>query len=342
MRNILFVVLFFAPVLLLAQKQNSYKVTGVLPDTNIKWVYLNYSTGEADKPRINDSVEVINNTYTFSHQINGCTLALLQTKATSDGMIVIVLAPETIVIHHNGKFSNTTVTGSPLNDDFKAMNATFAKTENTEIFADYIRKNPSSLLSLNALRRYAFNGYKIDIEKAKPLFMLLPSSIRDSEEGKRIAQSIEYTEVFNSVGKIGTLAKDFTLLDTAGKPQSLSSFKGRYVLLDFWASWCSPCRADNPHLKTAYSKYHSQGFDILSVSLDKGLAKSQWLKAIHDDGISNWFHVADLNNDVNTAVKLYGIQGIPQNFLIDPNGKIIALSLRGGALEEELNKIYKK
>jgi thiol-disulfide isomerase/thioredoxin len=120
---------------------------------------------------------------------------------------------------------------------------------------------------------------------------------------------------------------------------SLSSFKGKYFLLDFWASWCGPCRRENPNVVKAYRQYHNKGFDILGVSLDD--SKDDWLKAIKKDGLS-WTQVSDLKGWKNEAATLYGIQGIPMNFLIDKEGKIIAKNLRGQDLEKRLAEVLNK
>lgn len=350
MKRLVMVALIFVALLFISRcafaqdksQHNVFKITGILHNVDVKRVYLTYSTGEVNRPAINDSAEVVNNTYTFTHPITNCTFGLLKTNNPAQGLALVVLAPETFTLTHDGNFTNPAITGSKLNADYKAITAEAAARKTNEVYADYIRKNPSSPLALFALKRYAVEGHSIDVEKAAPLFKLLPDAVKNSEEGKDIEKQISYTKVFMATSAIGKQAKDFTLSDTAGRPVSLSSFKGKYVLLDFWASWCAPCRADNPHLKAAYAKYHSQGFDILSVSADVASAKGKWLKAIHDDKIGAWTHVADLDNKVNSAIKLYGIQGIPQNYLIDPDGNIIAMSLRGGTLETELEKIYKK
>ncbi|MDB5197248.1 MAG: hypothetical protein JWP88_1619 [Flaviaesturariibacter sp.] len=160
-------------------------------------------------------------------------------------------------------------------------------------------------------------------------FLSLDSTVQRTQLGTSLAQYI----ADNKIGSIGSEAINFTQNDTVGNPVSLASYKGKYVLLDFWASWCRPCRMENPNVVKAFNKFSPKNFTILSVSLDK--EKAPWLKAIKDDALA-WTHVSDLQYWSNAAAQLYKVQGIPQNFLIDPNGKIVGKNLRGEELEAKL------
>jgi peroxiredoxin len=160
-------------------------------------------------------------------------------------------------------------------------------------------------------------------------FLSLDSTVRQTQAGELVAQYIAE----NKVGTIGSDAIDFTQSDTTGLPVALSSFKGKYVLIDFWASWCRPCRMENPNVVRAFRKFSDKNFTIIGVSLDK--EKDAWLQAIKADGLA-WTHVSDLQFWGNAVAQTYRVQSIPQNFLVAPSGKIIGKNLRGEDLEAKL------
>jgi len=138
---------------------------------------------------------------------------------------------------------------------------------------------------------------------------------------------------------IGKQAIDFSSTTPDGQQLKLSAFYGNYLLLDFWASWCGPCRRENPNLVKVYAKFKSKGFTIFSVSLDQ--KKENWVEAIAKDNLT-WTHVSDLKFWESAPAKLYAVRNIPSNFLIDPQGNIIARNLRGEDLEKKLDEIYSK
>jgi thiol-disulfide isomerase/thioredoxin len=148
---------------------------------------------------------------------------------------------------------------------------------------------------------------------------------------------VEKIVLDNKIGSIGSDAVNFEQADTSGAMVSLASFKGKYVLVDFWASWCGPCRMENPNLVRSFTQYKNKNFTVLGVSLDR--AKDAWIQAIYKDGLT-WTHVSDLKFWNNEVAKMYRISSIPQNFLIDPAGKIIAKNLRGEDLNLKLAEIF--
>ncbi len=197
----------------------------------------------------------------------------------------------------------------------------------------HIKQYPASMFS--AIQLYLLTD-KLPVDLLDSLYRSLKSPAKDMTYLERLPAII----VAKKASQIGSQAPLFTLKDSKGKLVNLSDYKGKYVLLDFWASWCVPCRKENPELVAAYNKFSGHPFEIISVSSDEN--EEKWRKAILEDGLEKWVHIADLKGIQNEIALKYGVQPIPDNFLIDPTGKIIARGLRGNEVDKKLTAIFSK
>lgn len=204
-------------------------------------------------------------------------------------------------------------------DEYKQLNLAF------------IMANPNSWVSLELLTQAMAEPQYAEVA---PLYEAFSPTLKNSVPGRKYGEMLQRLKAV----AIGAQAPNFTQPTPEGKPVSLADYRGKYVLVDFWASWCKPCRAENPLVTKAYQAFKGRNFEVLSVSIDEDRAK--WLKAIQEDQLL-WTQASDLSGPEGTVATQYNIRAIPQNFLINPTGKIVATNLRGDELQARLAQFLK-
>ena len=308
---------------------SSYTLTGTIKGVSTGWVYLLH----AETKKL-DSARVSSNTFVFSGTAvtpEFCMLGFPGHMGKKEFPVEFFLQSGNLQFSSKEAMGDAVITGGSVQEEFRQyQEKEKAAADKEQLAAEYAKTHPSSYIAVFELANYF--SYNPDAETLQELYYGLDDNIRKSYTGRAVKATLD-AAILTGVGRP---APEFTQNDSKGKPVTLTSFRGQYVLIDFWASWCGPCRAENPAVVKAYHAWHSKGFTILGISLDDN--KQSWLAAIKKDGL-DWTQVSDLKSWKNSVATLYGIQGIPMNFLLDKDGKIIAKGLRGEDLEKKLAEL---
>jgi len=364
MRNVIVILVFALAFFSCQSAKNEFSINGSIAGIETGKVYLQkISDG---KPITVDSAIVTSGKFTFKGKMVTPDLRLLRLNA-KDYLAQFFLENANIIVKANkDSLRSTKIIGSPsqdifqiyinemdkLNKDVTALQEKYqeAMTTGNTNAAEKAKIDYQAMIDNNKV--YTKNFVKEHSNSVVAAFITLAQLANQIEIGEldsitsKFAPEISQTEyvvklkeLIKSQKKteVGAVAPDFTMNDPDGKPITLSSLHGKVVLVDFWASWCGPCRQENPNVVRLYQQFHTKGFEILGVSLDRN--KDEWLKAIKADQLT-WIHVSDLQFWQNAAARLYAVNSIPQSFLLDKEGKIVGKGLRGEQLAKKLAELF--
>ncbi|HEY1061068.1 MAG TPA: AhpC/TSA family protein [Daejeonella sp.] len=367
---IYFSLLLVCPLISSAQ-QASYSIIGTVANLEIKSLYFTETSFFSNvKPKV-QKVNILEGKFNIKGDFNEPVPVFLSIdqdfKKNPATTKQFILDSGNISVQINGGLNDALISGSKAQDDMQRLSSGQApyyeklnqigkeaelksqsgispdsiaalyripfrdvNRELVEFQLSFVKQNPTAFASLLLIPSIA--GSKFNFFEADSLLKSLSSGIQNSATAKLVKDYIDSEKKTS----LGAVAPDFALSDTSGKAIPLSSLKGKYVLLDFWAAWCGPCRQENPNVVHAYKQFKDKGFTVFGVSLDRD--KKSWLAAIREDNL-NWQHVSDLKYWGSEAAALYKVSSIPRNFLLDPNGKIIGRDLRGPDLLDKLNEL---
>jgi len=373
MKKIILTILGFFPLTILAQSGHFILKIKVSSLNKPAMAYLSY---RSNNNAILDSASSNTGSFKFSGNLSGICKARLilnhagagiNKPAMKEDALTMYLENGNINIAATDSIKSGIISGSPINDQYSIYRKLLSRTEQTldsvrlvwamagakdsnfnnqmemlyrkgleereKLLIQYIKQHPDFYISGTVIKELV--GQIIKLDEIEPLYNGLSENVRKSSIGIELSEMIALARATS----IGSMAPLFTQNDVSDQPVRLSDFRGKYVLLDFWASWCAPCREENPNVVKAFQQYKGKNFTVLGVSLDRPGKKTAWLAAIKADGLE-WTQVSDLKFWDNGVAKQYGIKGIPQNFLIDPTGKIIGKNLTGEELHKKLKEIF--
>lgn len=364
MRNIVIALVVALSMIACQGKKDSFSIKGTIAGVETGKVYLQKVVD--GRPQSIDTADVVDGKFEFTGKMEIPDFRILRLNEQDYFAQFFLENSNVKMVASKDSLLSTKITGSPSHDIFKTyldevekMNKELVKIqeryqsamasgnsdeakkaeidynafmENNKVFTkNFVKENNTSAVA--AYITLVQLSSQIESAELDSIVSKFPQEIGQSEyviKLKEIADGLRKTAV-------GVLAPDFTMNDPEGKPLQLSSLRGKVVMIDFWASWCGPCRRENPNVVKLYQQYHDKGFEILGVSLDQ--TKEEWVKAIQEDQLS-WLHVSDLQYWQNSAARLYAVNSVPQTFLLDKDGKIIARGLRGENLASKLNELF--
>lgn len=364
---------------LIGAAQKSYTISGKIPGLNEPAkVYL--ITMQSNQFRDTDSATLVNGEFKFNGSVTEPQQAALRLRRINTpeskyrpDMLEFFLENSEISVTAKDSIKYASVNGSVADREYRDLEAIASLMRRTlvriqdefgkktsagvSVYPLEVRKNAAESVqkTVEELRNvrlmfatshpksfmglYTFNeilDQKFVPTEMESLFNNFSAELKSSPLGQKTLQRINIAKR----AQTGIKATDFTQNDLNGKPFTLSSLRGKYVLVDFWASWCAPCRAENPNVVKAYNELKGKNFEIVGVSLDYPGSKGAWAAAVKNDGLP-WIQVSDLKGWKNEVALIYGINSVPQNLLIDPQGMIIGKNLRGDALTEKLKQLIK-
>lgn len=306
---------------------NGYLIDGTVAGVDEGMVYMKRYDDRSYT--LTDSAEVKDGKFRFMGVALQPLLYGLTTDKDSNRPQTFFLDNESMTVVLDEEKGSLTVEGSEINDLY-SQNAVKVGTDSFDMAAFAAQHPASAVVPYFIVRSYG----SLDLEPMKAL----RASIDSTLDGNLCVKQLDNLIARKEAIQVGREAPDFTLPDKDGNSVSLSSMRGKYVLIDFWASWCPDCRRENPYILEAYNKYKGKGLSVLGVSLDRN--RDAWLAGIEKENLQSWTHVSDLKMWNSDVVALYAIRWIPTSILVDPEGKIVFISLDETQLVENLKKVF--